>query len=164
VPEKNWPRIAECDNEQLQSVLIHAKGEVADGLERGFPQYFLAEGEQQERLSKEVFLKLVRQKLWRRDDVVALCKDLGVPCQKLNISGTCKGDINGPPYSSHGYFTAKKGFGQYFYRSTKKIGGEVEYEGATWIVVRNHFSPESKYTYATHTFAIVPAEALSQSG
>lgn len=156
---KNWKAISECGNEQLRMALIASKGEIVEGLATGFPQYFLAEDASIELPTREKLLELVRES-GQRDSVIQMLKDLGLPHQRFSFSGSNKGSTDGVSYSKGGYDTVANGWGEYFYRSTKKPGEVVEHESAQWLVVWNGYSSGSPYSFAYHTLIIVPVEAL----
>lgn len=157
---KNWQAIASVGNEQLRMSLIAAQGEVADGLKRGFPQYFLAEGEAHPKPNRSDLIRIVSE-MNRRDTVVQMCKDAGLPFQRFGFSGNCNGRTDGVPYAKGGYGTLRNGQGSYFWRCSKKQGETLEYEGAEWLVVWNSFSAGSAETFDDHSVVIVPIEALA---
>lgn len=160
--KKDWKKIAGAGNQQLRLSLISAQGEIAEGLSRGFPQYFLAEGETLCLPDRRQLLELVRE-AGRRDKVLQIIKELGLPHQRLGFSGSCLGTTKGVSYSEGGYDTVACGWGDYFYRSSKSRGDTLEYEGATWLVVWNGFGGGDARSFDRHTLVIVPEEALASS-
>ncbi len=157
---KNWKAIAEVRNQQLRLTLISAQGETEEGLSKGFPQYFLAEGVKAELPEREKILSLVCEAK-QLDKVLEILKEIGVPHQPFGFEGTCRGSVDGLSYAKEGYHTNNYGRLEYFYRSTKKLGDEVEYEGATWMVVWNGGTSGSPETPDYHTLVIVPVASLT---
>lgn len=157
---KNWQKIAEVGNQQLRMCLIASKGEIAEGLSKGFPQYFLAEGETHPKPNRVDFTRLMSE-MMRRDDVVQACKDAGLPFQRFGFSGSSSGSTDGISYAKGGYDTVRHGWAEYFWRSSKKRGETLEYEGAEWLVVWNGFGAGSAYALDNHTLVIVPIDALA---
>lgn len=152
---KNWKAIAACRNEQLRHSLIAAQGEIADGLAAGFPQFFLAEGEDAPRPSREEFFQIVSE-MTRRDDILQACRDAGLPYQRFGFEGSCVNSAPGVPRRGPKP-TSSKAPDDRFIRSSSRRGDEVEYEGAQWIVVWNGYSPGSPSVFASTSFVIVPA-------
>jgi len=159
IMKKNWSAIAVVGNEQLRHNLIAATGEVAQGLAQGFPQYFLGDGEPHPQPNRDDFVRLVSE-IKRRDDVIQACKDAGLPFQRFGFSGSCKGSTDGVSYAKGGYNTTANGWGDYFYRSSKKRGETLEYEGAEWLVVWNGYSSGDAYSFSGHSLVVVPVTAL----
>ena len=157
---KNWAEIAKAGNEQLRMNLITAQGEIADGLAMGFPQYFLADGEEHPKPSRADFVRLVSD-IDRRDVVVQACKDAGLPYQMFSFRGSCSGNTDGVSYTQGGYSTVRYGWLANFYRSSKRRGGELEYEGASWLVVWNGYGAGSAEWPSSHSLIILPLEALA---
>ena len=157
---KNWAAIANIGNEQLRMNLITAQGDIADGLVKGFPQYFLAKGEEHPKPSRTDFIRLVSE-IDRRDTVVQACKDAGLPHQMFSFRGSCSGNTDGISYAQGGYSTVRYGYLANFYRSSKRRGGELEYEGASWLVVWNGYGSGSAEWPASHSLIIVPFAALA---
>jgi hypothetical protein len=157
---KNWQEIANIGNEQLRMSVIAANGEIAEGLQKGFPQYFLTEDETHPQLNRTDFIRLVSE-MKRRDDVVQACKDAGLPFQRFSFSGSCSGPTDGVSYAKGGYNTVANGWGQNFWRCVKKQGETLDYEGAQWVVVWNGYSSGDSYSFATHSLIIVPVAALA---
>ena len=157
---KNWKAIANVDNEQLRLNLISAQGEIANGLAQGFPEYFLTEGEEHPKPSRDEFIRLVSE-INRRDSVVQACKDAGLPHQIFAFRGSCRGATDGISYPSGGYDTVRNGWGSYFYRSNQKRGEVLEHEGAKWLVVWNGFGSGDAYSFDSHSLIVVPVEALA---
>ena len=158
--KKNWVEIAKVGNEQLRMNLISAKGEVAEGLRQGFPQYFLAEGEIHPKPNRTDFIRLVSE-MRRRDDVVQACKDAGLPFQRFFFSGSCRGSVDGVSYAKGGYNTVANGWGDYFYRSSKRRGDTLEYKGAEWVVIWNGYGAGDAYSFSVHSLVIVPVDAFA---
>jgi len=159
IMKKNWTAIATVGNEQLRHNLIAATGDVAQGLAQGFPQYFLSDDEEHPRPVREEFLNIVKE-MRRRDEIVQACKDAGISHQRFSFSGSCRGAVDGVSYADGGYSTTANGWGDYFYRSTKREGDTLEYEGAEWVVVWNGYSSGSADCFAGHSLVVVPTEAL----
>lgn len=161
VATKNWKAISEVGNEQLRLNLIAASDEeMVEGLSRGFPQYFLAEGQEHPRLRRVEFLAVV-DKMERRDDVVQACKDAGIPYQRFAFRGSCQGSTDGVPYAEGGYDTVAGGWGDYFWSCTKTQGDTLEYEGTQWMVVWNGYRKGSPHRFSSHSLVIVPVAALA---
>jgi hypothetical protein len=158
---KNWKEIAGCSNEQLRLNLVSAKGEIAEGLAKGFPQYFLADGETHPLISRSAFLAGT-QSIDRRDELVAALKAAGLPHERFSFEGSSHArTTESVPYSDGGYNTTANGRGEYFFRSTAKVGAEVDYQGAKWVVVWNKYSPGCPSWFASHSFIIVPTAAFA---
>jgi hypothetical protein len=160
IQQKNWTAIANVGNEQLRKSLIAAQGEIAEGLARGFPQYFLRDGETHPRPNRADFTRLVSE-MKRRDDVVKACKDAGLPFQQFGFSGSCEGRVDGVSYAKKGYDTVANGWGDYFWRSNSKRGETLQYEGAEWMVVWNGFMLGDASFFDSHTLIVVPVAALA---
>ncbi len=158
---KNWQAIAACPNEQLRYSLIAASGDIAEGLAAGFPQYFLAEGEEHPAVSRTEFVAMVRA--MRRDDAVRACKDAGLPYALLQFSGSCEGRTDGVSYAKGGYNTTANGWAQKFWRTSQDPGKTLEYEGAEWVVCRNGFGAGDARFFDTHSLLLVPVEAFAAS-
>ena len=158
--DKNWNMIALCGNEQLRLALIAAKGEVVGGLAKGFPQFFLAEGEVHPRPNRTDFIRLI-QEMERSEHVIQACKDAGLPYQRFSFSGHCNGETGGVPYAKGGYDTVANGWGDYFFACSKYQGGTLEHKGAEWIVVWNGYSSGDASSFTRHSLVIVPSEAFS---
>jgi hypothetical protein len=157
--KKNWMAIANIGSEQLRMSVISARGEIAEGLARGFPQYFLREGETHPLPNRADFIRLVSE-MKRRDEVVQACKDAGIPFQQFNCKGTRRGSADGVSYAEGGYPTVAWGWGDYFWQCSKRRGETLEYEGAEWMVVWNVFSRGDACSFDRHTLIIVPVGAL----
>ena len=157
---KNWSAIAGCGNEQLRLTLIAADGETATGLAAGFPQYFLAAGEEPQQISVDALIALVGE-CANRDQALQVLKDQGLPHQRFCFSGSCSGRTDGVSYAKGGYPTVRHGWAQNFWRSNVPVGEPIEYEGAVWLVAYNGFSRGSAETVARHTLILVPLDALS---
>lgn len=157
---KNWKAIAEVSNQQLRLTLISAQGEIEEGLIKGFPQYFLVEGVKPELPERKKILSLV-QEAKQRDKVLGILKEIGVPHQRFSFEGSCRGSVDGLSYVEGSYNTNNYGRLEYFYRSVKKPGDEVEYEGTTWMVLWNGYSSGSAATPTYHTLVIVPIASFT---
>lgn len=101
------------------------------------------------------------QNIDRRDDVVQACKDAGLPYKQFGFRGSCRGSTEGVSYAQGGYGTVRYGHLAYFYRSSQKRGNEIEYEGASWLVLWNGYSSGSAEFPGSHSLVIVPVEALA---
>jgi hypothetical protein len=156
---KNWKAIATIGNQQLRLTAISAKGEVEAGLAVGFPQYFLPPGATAELPKRGELFSLLREAK-QRDQVLEILKEVGIPHQRFGFEGSARGMADGLSYADGGYHTNNYGTLQYFYRSSKMLGQEVEYEGAVWLVVWNVSSSGSPEEPDRHTLIIVPAAAI----
>jgi hypothetical protein len=151
---RNWKEISRIKDDNLRLALIAANWETLAGLKKGFPQYFCDEQVLPER----------HELMGLLDDgakATQVCKDLGLPCEEFHFSGSSRGGTDGVSYSDGGYQTTANGWGDHFWRSTRRIGQTVEWKGATWLVVRNSFSAGSPHYFAGHTLVIVPEKALA---
>ncbi len=157
---KNWNQIAQAGNEQLRLLLISAQGEIAAGLARGFPQYFLSEGEQQQLPGKEQLIGVVKEAK-RRDEVLQIMKDLGIPYQQFGYRGHCRGQVGGISKREGGYRSGQGDPLDYYKRSVQCSGDELEYKDAKWVVVWNGYSSGDAYTASVHTLVIIPVAALT---
>lgn len=156
---KNWKAIAECGNQQLRLVLISSSGDTSTGLVRGFPQYFCFEGTPPEMPTKKRFLRLVKQ-MRQKKAVIRCSQDLGTPYQKLSFSGTCRGKTLGVSFIESRYPTLTNGQREIFYQCSLEQGEELEYEGATWMVVWNSNFRKKETSLDIHSLVIVPVDAF----
>lgn len=153
---KNWKAIAAVGDEQLRHLLISATGKVAEGLEKGFPQYF---GGTDVQVSREEIIRIAAEAR-HVDDLVNALKDMGVPVQKFGFTGTCKGSTSSYPYALGGYDTVRHGWGQYFFTSLRRSGETFEYKGAEWLVLWASFSRGSAQSFDRYTLIAVPVASL----
>jgi hypothetical protein len=158
--KKNWKEIANIGNEQLRINLITCQGEVAEGLAKGFPKYFLAEGEEHPLPSRSEFLKLISE-MDRRETVIGAVRDAGLPHQRFSFTGSKQGNTEGISYVESRYKTVRHGQLEYFFRSSKRQGEEVYYEGIKWVVVWNGYAAGAPEYPAAHSLVIVPIAAFA---
>lgn len=78
----------------------------------------------------------------------------------LRFQGTCNGSTDGVSYKQGGYDTVANGWGNYFWRSTKKEGEIVEHNGQNYIVMWNGFYTGDARSFDKHTLIIVPVNML----
>lgn len=148
---KNWQAIAGCTNEQLRHNLIASSGDIAEGLAKGFPEFFLTNDEEHPRVEREEFIHLAAE-MERRDDIQQACKDAGLPYMTLSFAGNCgPRTTDGLPYKKGGDF----------WRSTMETGEEVSHEGAVWVLVKNLFARGNIYIESRHSLVFVPADAFA---
>ncbi len=153
---KNWKAISEITDENLRLLMIKTEGSLElEKLERGFPEFFTDRKPFFEIPPISYLLKLLGEAS-SRDKVKKILLDLSIPVETLCFSGSCRGSITGVSYSEGGYDTTANGWGEYFYRSTARLGDIIEYKGAQWFVVRNGYSAGSGWCFASHSLFLIP--------